>query len=243
MKPIMNIFLLAFICSAFAGGEGEPRLVTVTGDAEVRVVPDEVIITLGVETFDQNLTVAKKKNDRSVKRIIGLADKYEIKKKYLQTSHISVVPDYDHYQGEAKLVGYFVRKTIVITLKDLSRFEGLLTDALKSGANYVHGIQFRTTKLRKHRDQARALAINAAREKAAALASELNQKIGKPYTINEEPTWWWSYYNSWWGRGWGSRMSQNVVPNVGGSYQGESGTIALGQITVNARVRVSFELK
>ena len=37
----------------------EPRLITVTGDAEVRVVPDEVILTLGVETLDKDLGVAK----------------------------------------------------------------------------------------------------------------------------------------------------------------------------------------
>ncbi|MGD9147624.1 MAG: hypothetical protein PVI80_18800, partial [Anaerolineae bacterium] len=30
---------------------GEPGLITVTGDAEVRVVPDEVILTLGIETW------------------------------------------------------------------------------------------------------------------------------------------------------------------------------------------------
>ncbi|MEJ2211004.1 MAG: SIMPL domain-containing protein [Anaerolineae bacterium] len=32
-----------------------PRTVTVTGEAEVRVVPDEVILTLGVETWDKDL--------------------------------------------------------------------------------------------------------------------------------------------------------------------------------------------
>jgi len=37
----------------------EPRRVSVTGEAEVRVVPDEVILTLGVETWDKNLNLAK----------------------------------------------------------------------------------------------------------------------------------------------------------------------------------------
>ena len=39
----------------------EPRLITVSGNAEVRVVPDEVILTLGVETWDRDLEAAKGK--------------------------------------------------------------------------------------------------------------------------------------------------------------------------------------
>ena len=58
---------------------------------------------------------------------------------------------------------------MVITLGDVSRFEDLLSDTLLAGANHVHNVEFRTTELRQHRDAARALAIQAAREKAEAL--------------------------------------------------------------------------
>ena len=50
--------------------------------------------------------------------------------------------------------------TFRITLKDTSKFEDVLTESLQEGANYVHGIEFRTTELRKHRDAVRALASN-----------------------------------------------------------------------------------
>jgi hypothetical protein len=117
-----------------------------------------------------------------------------------------------------------------------------LGSALEAGANYVHGVQFRTTELRKYRDEARALAIKAAKEKADALARELGQKVGKPHTIREDHAGWWSGYNNWWGNRWGGGMSQNVVQNYGGQSRAQS-SIALGQINVNARVTVSFELE
>ena len=41
---------------------------------------------------------------------------------------------------------------------------------LDAGANYIHNIDFRTSELRKHADQARALALEAAFEKAKDLA-------------------------------------------------------------------------
>lgn len=235
------VFVWAFLLSGCAKDQPEPRLITVTGDAEVRVAPDEVILTLGVETWNMNLSVAKTQNDERVKKILALTKKYKIEPKHVQTSHISIEPRYEHQWEHRNFVGYFVRKTIVFTLKDTSKFEDLLSSALEAGANYVHGIRFRTTELRKYRDKARAMAIKAAQDKASDLAKELGQKVGKPHTIREERSGWWSWYNTWWGSRWGRGMAQNVM-QVGGPSAEES-SVALGQITVSARVNVSFELE
>jgi uncharacterized protein YggE len=247
MIGVLMITLVAiFSLSAWTRNQSEtadPGLITVTGDADVKVVPDEVILTLGVETWDENLSVAKRQNDARVKAVLALAKNYGIESKYIQTDHISIEPRYhDNYERD-RLIGYFVRKTIVITLKDLDKFEDLLTSALEAGVNYVHGIQFRTTELRKHRDQARALAIKAAQEKATALAGELGQRVGQPRTIREDHAGWWSWYNAWWGSRWSGGMAQNVIQEVGGGSFATEDSIAPGQITVNARVTVSFALE
>jgi uncharacterized protein len=218
------------------------RLITTTGDAEVRVVPDEVVLTLGVETSDLVLDVAKKQNDDIVKKVFALAQGRGVEPKYIQTDYISIEPRYQDNYEKRDFLGFFVRKSIVITLKDISKFEDLLSSALGAGVNYVQGIDFRTTELRKHRDEARALAIKAASEKANALAKELGQQVGSPQTIREDQNEWWSSYSSWWGR-WATG-AQNVVQNAGGSAApGPDETLAPGQITVNAKVTVSFELR
>jgi len=222
----------------------EPRLVNVTGEAEVRVVPDEVVLTVGVETRDEKLSTAKSDNDKRIRKVLDLTEDYGIEAKHVQTSYISVEPRYDDdYYGSEVLKDYWVRKTIVITLKDISKFEDLLTDLLEAEVNYVHGIQFRTSELRKHRDRARALAITAAQEKAVAMAGELGQEVGRPRAINEYQSGWWSGYGSWWGSGWGSAMTQNVIQDVGGGLDSGEGTLAPGQITVKAQVNVSFEME
>jgi uncharacterized protein YggE len=221
----------------------ETRRIAVTGEAQVRVVPDEVILTLGVETWDKNLDLAKKRNDDIVKRVLALAGEYGVPPEHVQTDYFGVEPRYrDGYYEERDFIGYFVHKTVVITLRDLSQFEGLLTDALKAGVNYVHGVEFRTTELRKHRDQARALAVQAAREKAVALAGGLGQQIGEPLTIQEEQSGWWSSYGAWWGSRWGSSMTQNTIQEVGGASVLTDSSVAPGQIEVTARVAVTFEL-
>lgn len=221
----------------------EPRLITVSGEAEVRVVPDEVILTLGVETWHKNLDVAKRQNDEIVAKVLALVADHGIQPQHVQTDFVSIEPRYRNgYYEESDFIGFFVHKTIAITLRDLSRFEDLLTAALDSGVNYVHGIQFRTTELRKHRDEARALAIQAAKEKAIALAGELDQGVGDPLTIQEEQSGWWSSYGAWWGSRWGGGMSQNVIQEIGGAALLADSSLAPGQIQVNARVTVSFQL-
>lgn len=236
------ILILPFLLNA---QNSDKRLITVTGNAEIRVVPDEVVLTLGVENRNKDLKKAKQENDSIVQKIFKVALDSGIKEKYIQTDFFDIEPKYRDYDWEEeKFIGYFVRKSIVLTLRDLSKFEDLLSKVLEAGANHVHGINFRTTELRKHKDKARSLAIKAAMEKAIALAKELNQEIGKPHNIDENSTGWWSDYRSRWGSRWSRGLSQNVIQNVSSPDSFESdGTIALGQINIKANVTVSFELK
>jgi uncharacterized protein YggE len=222
--------------------ERQPGSIQVSGEAEVKVVPDEVRLTIGVETKHPDLGVAQRRNDRRTKDLIKIAENFGIQSKDIQTDYIHVQPYYEdsYYYGEVE--GYFVRKTIALVLRDMNRFEGLLTALTEGGATHIHGIQFRTTELRKYRDQARALAVQAAREKAAAMAGELDISIGAPTHIREENVGWWSWYgHRWWASGHGA-MSQNIVQNAGSSSIELDGAIAPGQISVTARVSATFEL-
>jgi uncharacterized protein YggE len=244
---IVTVGILAVLSlSAWTGnqeGSQEVGSISVTGDAEVRVVPDEVILTLGVETWDKNMSIAKRQNDEIVARVLALTGEYGIESEHVQTDYVSIDPRYRNgYYEESDFIGYFVRKTIVITLRDLTQFEDLLTDALEAGVNYVHGIEFRTTELRKHRDEARSLAVQAAREKAEALAGELGYQVGDPQSIAEVQNSWWSGYSAWWGSGWGGAAAQNVIQELGGGALSGEGTVAPGQISINAKVSVSFDL-
>jgi len=220
----------------------QARSITVSGSAEVKVAPDEVVLTLGVETWDLDISVAKTKNDEIVQRVLALAKDYGIDSNHIQTDYVSIEPRYQDSYEKRSFLGYFVRKTIALTLGDVSKFEGLLSSALEAGVNYVHGVEFRTTELRKYRDEARALAIKAAKEKAQALAKELGHDVGEPLTISEEQSNWWSGYSAWWGSR-GGMMQQNVVQSMGQTSWDSAGPTPPGQIAVNARVTVEFDLR
>ena len=211
------------------------RLITVMGEAELRVIPNEVVISTAVETSDHNLTLAKKSNDERVRKVIALAEKYKIEAKHIQTSQIHIEPRYrDHYE-KREFIGYFVRKNIVVQLKDLTKFEDFLSSILEEGVNYVDGIQFQSSDIKKYKSQVQALAVKAAREKASLLAKELGQKIEKPYLIQEERT---DFIPVEAGRY--SSLKEAYAGNLADA--GES-TIAPGEIIVRSASTVSFKLK
>jgi uncharacterized protein YggE len=158
-----------------------PRLISVTGTAEVNVAPDEVVLSLGVESRDKDLALAKAQHDHRVKKLLAEAHDAGVEGKYIQTSMLQMRPDYSD-EKVPRFLAYQVSQTIQVTLKDLSKYERMITKLLEAGVNRIDSVEFLVAEPRKYRDEARAKAIKAAREKAVAMAAELGQTIGKPWT-------------------------------------------------------------
>lgn len=240
----VSVLLLALAASAAAQQNAPQPTITVTGQAEIRVVPDEVVYVLEVERVDKDVAAAKNQTDETVRQVLALARRHGIEPQNVQAGHISVGRRYeevDHDNNDEtpdrrEFVGFEVSKTVVIRQRDLTRFEPLLSDILGAGVTAVRDVEFRTTQLRQHKDRARAMAIRAAQEKATALTREVGQTIGKAVSITEEdPD--------------GSARSNNFAANasttVSGGYSAEeeNSSFSPGMITVRARVQVSFRLE
>jgi uncharacterized protein YggE len=116
-----------------------------------------------------------------------------------------------------------------VTLRDLSKLDVLLEYLIKAGVNQIDSVEYETSDPRKYRDQARDLAVKAAREKAEALAGALGQSIGKANAIEETSD---------------SRVYgyANTTASFYSSGKPISRSTAAGQITISASVTVSFDL-
>ena len=160
------------------------RFIAVIGEAEIMATPDEAVAAFGVETVNNDLNKAKEENDEIVNRLISTTKELGINSSDIQTDYLEIEPKHEWFENRYEFLGYYVRKSIVITIKDTSQLEKILTAALEIGVNHVHDIKFQTTKLKGLRDKARSLAIKAAQAKAEALSQDLNLKIGKPLSID-----------------------------------------------------------
>jgi uncharacterized protein len=241
MRVIAAVLMLS--CLACAQFYPQSNSLSVTGDADVKVVPDRVDLMTGVETRNPDLHTATMENDASVRRVIAMLRKMGIDGSDIQTDYIHVDLTYDSHNATS-VAYYTATKAIQVVLKDVTKFEDLLQQVLGAGVNHIYCIEFSTSELRKYRDQARALAVKAAIEKANDLATSSGlMVVGKPTSLSTYSYGGGSSYRYCCsGMYMSSNMAQNVVQNAGGGGSSES-SVALGKITVSASVTMNFQVQ
>jgi uncharacterized protein YggE len=215
--------------------------INTTGEAVVYVVPDQAIVSFGVESFDKDLDKAVAANAAACAKLVKAIKEMNIEDKYVGTDVVSVTIGRDYRSRHTDEDGYTVTRSYAVTLKDVKQLEKLVQSALHNGANLLHGVDFQTTELRKHRDAARQMAIRAAKEKAVLLAKELQCGVGKPRAINETGFSYGGYSNRY--NSYGNVQAQSQVAVGANDTGGEGGeAMPLGQVGVRATVSVTFEL-
>lgn len=231
MKSAMIlIVVLILAASGVLAADGGVRTITVQGRAKIEVAPDEAVLNLGVESFDADLDAAKLNNDRIVSAVLSVARESGVSDDDLRTDRLFIHPRYNETGGERNLQGYLVHQSIVIIIDDTDKVESMLSAVLAAGVNRVHGIEYRTSNPGFHRDRARSMALDAAKEKASAMAAQLGQDVGRPLEIREQP-------------GSSARPNPFNVSTHGGRAVGApEGTMVAGRIAVTATVSVKFEL-
>ena len=244
MKLQILFVLCAFVFSVSAQTVAVSSLPTiqVTGTAEIQVVPDTATFSFAVVKKDKSVAVAKRENDETITKVTDLAKRFGIAQTDVKTDYISVkevtkrvkIPNSDDDDDEYENVfdGYNVSRSLVIKLRDMKKFESFLTALLEAGINNVSNVVFSSSELRKYKDQARAQAVRAAKEKAQAIASEIGQTIGKAVSIEEENI---DGYSSPY-----ANRSQNSFSTSDDDDDVE--VAAVGTISVKAQVEVRFLL-
>src|SRR4030095_1516947 len=164
-RKILLVFVIVLTAgNVFAQKEVDRPLITVTGQADIMVVPDEAVFSLRVVTMEKDLPTAQAKNDQVVKSLLVLSRQYQIPATKVQTGYVNVsqrFTDEDVTKKPPVFLGYTVTKSVAIILQDVSKAESLLADIFKSGVSTIDNVSFRTSQLRKHKEQARAMAIKA----------------------------------------------------------------------------------
>lgn len=215
-----------------------PPLVTTTGNSEVKVVPDLADLRFDIELRNTNLKTALAQEAEKMSQLVAALKAAGIGERDLQTSQVTINPVYQQENGTyaetAKIAFFSVSQTVGCTLRDIQKITAITTRAIDAGANRVSGVTLRTSRLRQYRDQARVMAVKAAKEKALALAGELGSKVGKPHSITEQsseiPTLLL-----------GNSFAQNVAAAPGDS--GSNSAFEPGTISISATVTVAFVLE
>jgi uncharacterized protein len=220
------------------------RSISVSGTAVIHVTPDRALIQLGVQSNGPTPTAVEAANTAATRQVIDTLKQLGIEAKDIATDWYVVEPIYNDYNS-LTIKGYRINNIVAVTLRDVGLVSRAIVASLEAGANQVVNVELYTSELRKYRDQARELAMQAANEKAKALANAAGADTGCVLNINENS---WSSYNGWWYGGnnsnlWTQNVMQNAAPSGGESMTNEDGPVSLGQISVRAEVNATYSLK
>ncbi|RZA23064.1 MAG: DUF541 domain-containing protein [Proteobacteria bacterium] len=228
-KPkLLNAALILAFAKASPGlFAAEPRSINVTGVGSVPVVPDQVSLVAGIEIVDKTALAVKTKSDEVMRKLIAIAAQEKVESRDLQSDRVMIeVDQVGAFDESVKApVRFRARRTLRIRLRDISRYEGLVTALFNGGANTLYDINFQSSKMFELKNEARIRAMKDARANAEVFAKEAGLKLGKPLTIQE------------------SDQSTAPALMMVRAMKSDAATIAVGEIGINATVQVSFEFE
>ncbi|MCU1311950.1 MAG: hypothetical protein JWO20_3075 [Candidatus Angelobacter sp.] len=233
MKRVLLVLCVSMLVTIQAGGQlsEQKSLVTVTGTGEIEVVPDEVSLYISVQNFNSDASVSRTENERRTKAVISAIQKLGVDTKDYQTKFSSIDPRYKGDDDARQLLGYVSDNSVSVKLRDVSKLMELKTKVISAGATSIGQIKFSTSRLTELRAEARVLALKAAKQKAAFMAEQLGQKIGKAFTISEVAN----------TPGYGM-MANAIQYSDSGEGADQGNVTATGVLSVVEKISVSFEL-
>jgi uncharacterized protein YggE len=220
-----RIFALLIAAAALAplAAAAADKTVTVTGEASVSVAPDIASIRIGVSSLGKTAREASDANAQKMTAVLGAIKGSGIADKDVQTSRLTLQPQYDaNKAGAARLLGFQVTNQVTVKIRDIDKLPGILDKAIGAGANEMSGIEFVVSEQSKLLDQARDEAIADARRKADLYAEAAGAKLGPVVAIVEEGA---------------------APPRPIAALRASGVPVAPGERELRAVVTVSFELK
>jgi uncharacterized protein YggE len=168
-----------------------PHILSVSGEGEVRAVPDQARLTAGVVTHGKTAAEALAANSTAMNSVFAALKKRGIPEKSITTSNFSINPQYPPYRQDApqedrtRIIGYEVSNQVTVIVDDVSKAGATLDALVAAGANQAGGVSFAIRDPKPLMKEARADAVKDAMEKARTLAEAAGVALGPILSINE----------------------------------------------------------
>lgn len=166
-----------------ASGSGR---ITVTGTGTVTGVPNQLILSIGVQVKAASVSTALTEANHAVSRVTGALRDHGVAAADIQTADLYIQPD---LRGAAQTPnGYTVSESVTATLRQVSAAGGQIDAAVRAGGNSVtvNGISLNLTDTSSLLARARKAAVANARTKAAQYAAALGQPLGPVVSITDQ---------------------------------------------------------
>jgi uncharacterized protein len=179
------------------------RSFSVSGEGKVVAVPDVAKFSFSVITEgDTDLNALQTKNTTNINRGIDFVKSKGVSEKDIKTQSYSVEPRYQYFNCNSRIlplsasgepapcpppeiVGYTIRQSVEVKIRDFKKIGDIIAGVVESGANSVSQLSFTIDDPARIESEARAKAIEQARDKAKEIARAGNFRVGKLLSIDE----------------------------------------------------------
>lgn len=205
---------------------GTPATVMVVGSASVRTEPDEAFVFLTITKTESAAGSALIDVARRGDALTAVLDELEVPTEDRSTTGITVNEEFDHTKEGRRTLGYRAATTLSVRLADMKLIGTLVMRCTEELDARIAGPSWRVSPDNAAWLDAASRAASNARDKAAAYAAGLGQKLG-PLLALAEPT-------------------DVVMPRRSGSFRAASAggdvPIETAEQEVTATIRATFAL-
>ena len=230
MKKLVLTFLFFATAMIYAQDQKQsvPQ-VNVSGEGKIKVIPDQCVITLGVQNIGKDAATAKKANDEIIDKVIKYIKKFNIPATDYQTTNVSLYKNYDY---EKKKYNFHANQTLCVQLNDIKKYDEFMMGITDTGITNIGGVEFKSSKMEEHEREARKKAMVNAKLKANDFVSALGQKVGKLLLVTDNSA---SYYPQ--------PMYKGAMAEMAMDAGGAKETLAIGEISIVVNVQVAFAIE
>ncbi|OYQ46495.1 SIMPL domain-containing protein [Flavobacterium aurantiibacter] len=178
-----KIVWVLLLISSFGWSQIESKpIIYVTGLGKVRVVPDQVELTFAVETSGSKANEVQKSNMQKVDAVLKYLTSQGISSNDIQTERVYLN---DQFLFERKKSNYVARQQITVLLKKIDSYDKIVEGLTEKGVNAIDNVQLKSSVAEQKKSEARKLAVESAKKKAAELAAASEVKLGKLFNITD----------------------------------------------------------
>lgn len=190
--------------NAVMGQNGLQRdTISTSGTSTLTVDSNKAEVYVKIVTLEKTAQESKNRNSQASANVIKALKREGVKDADIETSQFSISLKYEYQEvidspirnAKPVLVGYEVTNILKVTTQILEKVGKLIDAAVDSGANEIDRVSFGLTKEREKevKQQAMIMASDDAKDKAAALATNLGVSLLKPVSISESSFYYQPY--------------------------------------------------
>lgn len=166
--------------------DSPPRTVTVMGEGEKRVKPDQVTLTFGIAAWTQGASAAEAEALAlaSVLTLTEAVQRAGVEAGSVQAAQPLVTPlTRQDYAGKTYMTGFQSAAQVVVRVTNLARADAVIAAGLANGATSLDSVVYGLAEPEAARREAVQAAIANARERAADIVTSQDRTLGEMLSV------------------------------------------------------------